>query len=187
MKNNDKIDKWKLLQEFAHLYKNPTLDIHPETEAIIILAGNRPPVTWENSSRVKYARALLKKIDKKIPVIFSGINGDEKKILSLMVKCGIPKKSCLFQDCGNPNITNTKIQFERIASDKSTKDFKRITVITSTYHIPRARRTASKILPKKMRFTIAGDPDDWKDYNALTKALEEMEKINEYSVKGDIV
>jgi hypothetical protein len=181
------IDINELLKEFNDLYRNPDQNIPDDIDAIIVLAGDRPPTQGENISRIKYAIFLLKKLKKDIPIIFSGITEEKETVVNLMIGLGVPQKLYHFQDCGRFGITNTKTQFETLASDPLIKDFKNLAIITSTYHIPRVKRTAGKFLSPKTRFVVVADSEDWKTYNSFLMVMDEIERILKYSTKGDIL
>ena len=176
-----KISTNELLEEFADLYKNPSKDILENADAIIILTGNRPPIQWENISRIKYAKTLLKKFRKNMRVIFSGVTEEKEDVINLMIKNGIPKETCYFQDCGKRGVANTKTQFETLIIDPLTKNLRNLVFVTSYYHIPRVRRVAEKFLHPKTKFAVVGDIDDWKMYNSFLFVIDEIKKIIEYS------
>ena len=184
---NKKIDTKELLEEFIDLYKNPPQNIPSNTEAMFILAGDRPPIQGENVSRIKYTLTLLKKLKKNIPIIFSGITEEKETAINLMISLGIPKEICHFQDCGPFGIANTKTQFETFITDPLTRNIKSFTIITNTCYIPRVKRTAGKFLSPKIQFTVIGDPKDWKLNNSFLLVISEIEKIEKYSAKGDIL
>jgi uncharacterized SAM-binding protein YcdF (DUF218 family) len=176
----------ELLKEFMDLYKNPPT-VSEDIDGIIILAGDRPPAQGENVSRIKYAETLFKKLNRDLPVFFSGITGEKETITNLMISFGLPKENCFFQDCGKFGITNTKIQFETLASDPLTKDCKNLAIVTSAYHIPRVKRTAGKYLQSETKFIVVANIEDWKTYNSFLMVMDEIEKIVKYSVKRDIL
>lgn len=181
------IDTNELLKEFDDLYRNPKQNIPADADAFVILTGDRPPMQGENVSRIKYAVNLLRKFRKDIPVIFSGITEEKETAINLMISLGIPKKLCHFQDCGKFGVVNTKTQFETLISDPLTKDLKNLVIVTSTYHVPRVKRTAGKFIPTQTQFVVVGDPEDWKTYNSFLVIMDEIEKIIKYFAKGDIL
>jgi uncharacterized SAM-binding protein YcdF (DUF218 family) len=183
---NKKINTSELLEEFVNLYKNSNQGVPANTDALVILTGDRPPAQEENISRIKYAVTLLKKLRKDTPVIFSGITEEKENAVNLMINLGVPKENCYFQDCGKFGIANTKTQFETMVSDPLTKDFKNLVIVTSTYHIPRVKRTAGKFLPLKTRFVVIGNPKDWKIHNPFPMIMNEIKKIIKYSTEGEI-
>lgn len=180
------MDTTELLKEFEDLYKNQQ-EIPDWIGAIIILAGDRPPMQGENLSRIKYAATILKQFRKNIPIIFSGLTGEKGASINLMISLGIPKETCHFQDCGELGVTNTKIQFETLVTDPLIKNLGNLVFVTNSYHIPRVKRTAGKIFPLETNFVVIGDPEDWKTYNSFMNIMDEIKKIIEYSAKGDIL
>lgn len=176
--------KEELLKEFEDLYKNPPT-APKDADAIIILEGALEP-KGEDISRIKCGLSVLGSLSHPVPVIFSGVTESQANKLVQMEQLGIPKELCHFQDCGKLGTANTKIQLEILTSDSLTKDFKNLVIVTSTYHIPRTKRTAKKLLPPETNFAVVGDPEDWKILNSFPMVMSEIERIIKYSAKGDL-
>jgi translation elongation factor P/translation initiation factor 5A len=100
---------------------------------------------------------------------------------------GIPSARAFLQDNGSDERANTKTQCETIASDERTKDLRSIVLVTSSYHIPRVQRTAGKVLSKATKFVVIADMQDYTTFNVYLKVLGEINRILEYSEKGDIL
>jgi hypothetical protein len=175
-----------LLSEFEDLYSNPPAMPKSGIDGIVILTGEDLFKGEENTSRIKYAAKILNSLDYQVPVVYNG-GEEEHSIAPEIMKKYIPEHLVFFQECGKLGTANTKTQFDKINSDPMTKDLKNMVIVTSTYHIPRTKRTAGKLLPPGVNFTVLGDPEDWKIYNPLLKVLDEIKKIIKYSSKGDIL
>jgi uncharacterized SAM-binding protein YcdF (DUF218 family) len=178
--------KEKLLKEFEDLYKTPPTEISKDTDGIIVLSGAVHPKE-ENISRIEYGLNVLNTLGHPVPLIFSGVSEEREEKLALMEQLDVPKSLIRFQDCGKLGITNTKTQFETLVADPLTKDLKNLIIVTSTYHIPRVKRTAGKLLPMKTRFVVVGNHEDWKIHNSFLMIMDEVRRIIEYSAKGDIL
>ncbi|MFH0804169.1 MAG: ElyC/SanA/YdcF family protein [Candidatus Zambryskibacteria bacterium] len=179
------MDTIELIKEFEDLYKNPPI-IPKDADALVILQGALDPKE-EDISRIKCGLNVLKVLGRPIPVIFSGATESRAEKLAQMEQSGIPKELCHFQDGSKLGVINTKTQFEILITDPLTKDFKNLVIVTSTYHIPRVKRTVGKFLPEEIRFVAVGNPEDWKIHNSFLKIIDEIKKIIAYSDKGDIL
>lgn len=179
----------ELLIEFKELYVKANNQVTPlDTEAIVILgAGGIGQKDEENISRVKYAGRILETLGRDVPVVFSGVTEESKSAPELMIRLGIPQKLVIFQDCGPRGVANTKDQFEVFCSDKRTENIKKLILVTSSYHIPRVKRTAGKLFPVGMEFSVLADLNDFTLFNVYLKVIGEIERILKYSAKGDIL
>lgn len=175
-----------LLKEFEDLYRNPQRNASPDTDAILVLTGDLEPAE-EDILRVKSALDILATLDHNVLVFYSGMTEERDEKIALMEGLGIPKHLIRFQDCGRLGSANTKTQFEYWVNDPQTNGFRNLAIVTSTFHIPRTKRTAGKFLPDETSFSIIGNPLDWKVRNTLLIVLEEIKKIIQYSEKGDIL
>ncbi len=176
----------ELLEEFSRLYKGPVDSLPADASALIILAGDRPPMKGESLSRVKLAANLLEKTGAPIPVIFSGVTEERQAAMLMMKEAGIPSEISSFQDCGGFGIANTKTQFEVFMEDPLTKGFDKAVFVTNVCYVPRVRRTAGKVLDPSVAYSVLGAPED-PSCNLFLKVMEEIDKIIRYSTKGDIL
>jgi uncharacterized SAM-binding protein YcdF (DUF218 family) len=121
-------------------------------------------------------------------MFFNGVTEEGVYCIELMRKLGVPPEVALFQDCGRRGIANTKSQFEAIREDPRTCDLTSIVLVTSSYHVLRVARSASKLLPESMRFVVLANMDDflWVPFNPLLKVAGEIERMLKYVEKGDI-
>jgi len=178
-----------LLDEFRDLYlhtgeQSPPLD----TQAVIVLTGDGTTHERENLSRIERGLSALKALPESVPMYFNGVTEERRYAPDLMRKLGIPKAVALFQDCGLRGVANTKTQFDAIREDPRTRDLTSIVLVTSSYHIPRVARSASKLLSEAMNFVVLADMRDYLlvPFNPLLKVAGEIERILKYADKGDI-
>jgi uncharacterized SAM-binding protein YcdF (DUF218 family) len=110
------------------------------------------------------------------------------------VELGLPKKIFLLER----DATNTK---ENIINsipiiDKAIglKNIKKIIFVCKTFHTRRVLMTAKKFLPTNIKYYFVPIIDErnikkenwWKDNIAKTRVLEELRRIGEYTLKGDL-
>jgi uncharacterized SAM-binding protein YcdF (DUF218 family) len=179
-----------LLDEFKDLYRHVGEQSPPlDTQAVIVLTCDGPKQhESENFYRIERGLTALKALPEGVPMYFSGVTEEDAYSTELMRKLGVPSEVALFQDCGPRGVANTKTQFEAILEDPRTRDLKSIVLVTSSYHVPRVARSASKLLPESMRFVVLADMDDFLlvPFHPLLKVAGEIERILKYVAKGDI-
>jgi len=178
----------ELLAEFIDAYRS-VQEVPLDTEAVIVLtADGGDGDLEENERRITHALQLLQNAAlKRVPLIFSGVTEERSRALDMMEKLGVSEELRFFQDCGRRGMANTKTQFEAVRTDDLTSGMRNVAFITSTYHVPRTRRTAGKQLPPEMAFVVSSDIRDWKLHNSFLKIVGEIERIKKYAVTGDIL
>ncbi|MFH0804170.1 MAG: ElyC/SanA/YdcF family protein [Candidatus Zambryskibacteria bacterium] len=176
----------ELLREFEDLYKQSPPIVPNCTDGIVILTGAVEP-REENESRIRCGLNVLNTLGHPVPVIYSGETEERAEMLALMEQLGVPKSLSHFQDCGKRGVANTKTQFGALISNPPTMDMRDLVIVTSTYHIPRTKRTAGKFFPPQTRFVVVSDPEDWNICNSFLMIMGEIGRIVKYSAKGDIL
>lgn len=180
----DAISLEDLLREFQEVYEHRNFSILPRTEAIIILTADGE-ADGETESRVCFAAEIAK--PNKALVVFNGVTEERSAAVKMMRRHGINKSRIKFQNCGPRGKANTLTQFQTIARDSLTSTLRRLAVVTSRYHIPRCRRTAGKWLDQQTQFTVCGPTDDHFFYDTFTRVIAEIDRIQKYVAKGDIL
>lgn len=182
---------WRLLEEFRHFYGQNNQEFPANTNAVVVLSVHDSEK--ENRARIAHASVIWHKIIKKngwtgsLPEFI--INA-EKEQLSLMCReaklFGIPTQMIYQQNAGTRGLANTKTQFEVLSKECKRMGWHSLVLVTSTYHVPRVRRTASKLLPSRVEYYTLGIPNDREFVNTFQKVIGEIDRIVAYYDKGDI-
>lgn len=172
-----------LLEEFSHrLETHAELVTFEQTDAIVVLSweGYKNP---EHASRLSLGIEMYKNLRDKIGIPPVFVINAETKQLPLMKEhaheLGMVDEILLL-DCGAAGVANSKTQIEVLAADPRTKNLRRIILVTSNYHVPRVQRTASKILPIGMNFSVFGAHG----HDSFSRIYGEINRIVQYSKKG---
>lgn len=88
--------------------------------------------------------------------------------------------------CGLRGEANTKTQILALNDDSKLQDCKHVIVITSSYHIPRVRRTTAACLGANINYDVVSVPINRYPYNVFRKVRGEVRRIMDYSDSGDI-
>jgi len=204
-------DVHKMIKEFrdhltAEKYEPPT-----ETEGVVVLSA--PPEkrdneliekTSENIARIEYGIEMIKQIvarksEKPIeeitnediieyaPPLILNCGTEQLPAMSEMAaEAGFPKEKIQLVNCGDRGAGNTKTQFQIMDQDPAYQSAKHLTYITTSYHTPRVVRTAEKNLNRNINFEVIGVPFGNFQYNVYRKVKGEVNKIFDYSEKGDM-
>ena len=133
-----------LEREFVVDGKVPAVEMFPKADAIVLLGGGMGVDTnlssyaemWTSADRVWQA-ARLYKAGKAPKVIATGI-GARDSTLPLLKDFGVPNESILFYDARNT---------EEEAKNVYKMGYKRILLVTSAWHMKRARLMVKKYAP----------------------------------------
>lgn len=182
---------WRLLEEFRHLYGQNNQGLPTNPNAVIVLSVHDSEK--ENRARITHASLIWHEIVKKIGwgcSLPEFIINAEKEQLSLMCRSakslGIPVQMIYQQNAGRRGVANTKTQFEVLSKDCVRMKWRSLILVTSTYHVPRVRRTASKLLPPEVEYHTLGIPNDNDFVNTFQKVIGEIDRIVAYYDRGDI-
>jgi uncharacterized SAM-binding protein YcdF (DUF218 family) len=102
---------------------------------------------------------------------------------------GVPADKLISLDCGPKGVANTKTQFQGVShyanqlKIEGLADPRHITFVTSTYHVPRTRRTGNVHLNPDIDFIVTHTPPQAVETG---KIAGEIARIGKYAVKGDI-
>ncbi|MEK7630461.1 MAG: hypothetical protein AAB417_00300 [Patescibacteria group bacterium] len=195
-----------LLREFAYTITEPQFLPH-RTDAVIILDYFNPRSTGdmafrvrnrENLARVRFGARIwhyvadkAKKEQQRLPPIpffyLVGLTLALPHLRQMALSEGIPDYIIRLLDNDAVGIGNTLTQLQLVASDPTLKRAKHITIVSSSYHVPRIRRTAATCLPPdaQMWHAILGVPFEELPFD-ITMVKAEIDRIIAYSDKGDI-
>ena len=210
----DKIakDRRMIINEFRDKLNEENYSPPEHTEGVVALSaphevkenGEVIEKTPENIARVKHAIDIVKQIasnklgttiEKLTPsdIINNGppliLNGETEQLSSMKqvaVEENFPMEHIQLMNCGDRGIANTKTQFEIMDSDNRFSNTKHLTLVTSSYHVPRVARTADKNLDTEKEFEVIGTPFEDFEYNIFRKTKGEIKRILTYSEKKDI-
>lgn len=164
----------------------------PNIDAMIVL-GNDHVETMADVFEV-WKSGKIKKI------ILSGHskNSDKKpealRFFERGLELGIPREEMILE----PNSTNTKENFENVAKIFSeNKDFSNLQnamIVCPNFHARRSLMTAKNFLPENINYYFLPTidernirPEDWWSSKISTnRILEEIGRISQYSIKGDL-
>ncbi|MSR76145.1 MAG: hypothetical protein EXS68_00960 [Candidatus Ryanbacteria bacterium] len=192
-----------LLREFASAIIGPQFHPH-RTDAVIVLDYFDPQSTGdmearirnlENVERVRFAAEIWHHVadkarKKQCPVPIFCLNGLTlalPHLKELAETNGIPHHRIHLLDNGAVGEGNTLTQLKLVANDPAIGRAKHVTIVSSSYHLPRIRRTANTCLPPdvKMWHSIFGVPFERIPFDVATVQAE-INRIIVYSDKGDI-
>ena len=133
-----------LEREFLVDGRVPAVETHPEADVIVLLGGSMGVETnlssyaemWSGADRV-WQTARLYKAGKAQQVIATG-NGARDSTLPLLKDFGVPSECVLFHDALNT---------EEEAKNVNAMGYKRILLVTSAWHMKRARLMFEKYAP----------------------------------------
>lgn len=168
----------KLIQEYKDLSKHsfPTLE---NIDTVVVLSAEEIKIEGENGERVINGIKLSSKSH--LPLIFLGTKFHNLKIkryskgIKTTIQLIIPS---------NRSQGSTRTQIKDLSEFlKKNTSFKKILILSHSYHIPRIRRYCKRYLLKNIEyfFWLIGDI---KKQNKQIK--NEIEKIIKYSDKGDL-
>lgn len=177
MTNYSKVElKNRLQSEFLKLDKTKNV-IKRLPNVIIVLAAEEINVSGENKQRIDVGVRLVKKLNNMPSFVYIGTkahNEHVRKYLKL--------RKINFILISGENDQNTKDQIVGIGVYLKSHFSRSIIIVSHIYHIPRIKRYCKIYLPNvNILFWKIG-----KLSNFDNKVKEEIEKIIEYSKKGDL-
>jgi uncharacterized SAM-binding protein YcdF (DUF218 family) len=201
-------------EEFRSLLQNAKYEAPENTEAIMILSAsprgwhteeNRDKNFEEDEARIKfgfdvYKQLACRKLGKLVDEItevdlknevlpFFVLNGatEQKDMMERIAgSIGVPKEKIIFLDCGRHAEANTQTQFTKTTEHPVLGKLRHFTIVSTSYHVPRIARTASKNLPGNIDFDVLGVPLKDFNFDVYRKVKGEVERIVKYAAKGDI-
>ncbi|MAZ67394.1 hypothetical protein CL652_01335 [bacterium] len=163
----------------------------------------------ENTARIKFGAEVLKliaakKLNKALddvtmsdlgsgtipPLVLNGETEQLPTMLEIAREMGIPDSHIFQIDSGRRGVSNTKTQFEKTLERIQSGDLGKgshLTLISSSYHVPRVARTAEAQLPVGVALEVLGVPFEDHPFNVFRTVRGEVRRIETYSDKGDIV
>lgn len=201
-----------LSSEFRKAFHDRRYKIDPKTQIVVVLSGesfwdeNNIPIERagiENWVRVAFGIDVVKyiaskrakkpsflltqeEIDRFGP--FLCLNGETEQlpILEEMATgLNFPCTRIIPMDCGKQGYANSKTQMHAINRDLPPDS--RLVIVTSDYHVPRARRTADVQLLPSMSFTVLSAPHYAAEQYPWMKFIRgEIGRVIRYTQTGDI-
>lgn len=193
---------------------NPSTDAIIVLSGHGLYDNNGQPITWvspENIVRIGFGIDILKKVlafrlkkntitskDIREESLFLYLNGEGSNQENIMraqlddmqriaLSYNFPPERIALEDCVIDGKANTLTQFTVINSDPRLENARHITMITSDYHDPRVERTTDMQLRPDLRFDVLPAPQLLHDrYNVYERITGELDRIVNYSQKGDI-
>lgn len=161
----------------------------------------------ENVARIKFGIELVKAIGQRYP--FTGrrdmdlyshsldepyvpplvLDGETEQLPMMQLVAqelepGMPEEKIILVDAGKRGQANTLTQFRALMQSPRFADAKHLVIATSSYHVPRVRRTAKPFF--LMEYIVCGVPFREFGFNVEKLVGGEIRRIIEYSQKGDI-
>ena len=168
--------KTKLKKEFSFLEKQKK-ELNKKIGAVIILAAEEIDLKGKNRERIDEGLKIISVLCNKPLLIYLGTQNHNKSA-SIYLK----SKDITFKLIESHSQANTKDQIVDLQKYFKKSPVKTIIIASHIYHIPRIKRYCRMIIPKvNVMFWKIGKITDFKK-----EAAEEIEKIIEYSKKGDL-
>ena len=197
------------------MLENSNYEAPENTEAIMVLSASPPSWSADRSKaeedypedveRIKfgievYKNFISRKLKKPIaelttedlqnetlpPLVLKGATEQLPMLERIARSLDFPREKIIFINCGDHAVANTKTQFAQTVAHPIVGKFKHLTLISTSYHVPRLARTASKNLPEDVDFDVLGVPLEDFSFDVYRKVKGEVKRIIEYSRKGDI-
>lgn len=202
----------KLIQEeFREVLTNSEINLPDKVDAVVVLSappskgagGELIEESPENVARIKYGILIIRQImarDRGIKpeevtsemlkgapqLILNGFSNQIKMMQAVSQRFGYPEDGLLLADAGSKAVANTRTQFEVMRNNPRLSGKTHLVLITTSYHVLRASKTASKNLGEGYEVTTLGVPLSDFPVNVFTMVRGEVGRIERYSLKGDI-
>lgn len=163
----------------------------PETTADLIIVPGSSHVKLPLKATDLYKKGLAKKI------VFTGcfnqklMEVESEWYFKLAVKVGVPEKDILLESKSTNTKENAVEAFKLIKTKKI--PHKKIILVSKPHHSRRLKMTFSNVFKKSDIFIIPSVDDRkieknnwWKDKGKTQIVIEEVGKISEYYLKGDL-
>lgn len=116
------------------------------------------------------------------------------KLMTKGVELGIPESVFLLEDMATNTKENLSYSLPLIEQKWGMQNINSILLVCKTFHARRALMTAKKIFPKNINYLFLPIVDErnikkdnwWQSTIARQRVLEEIKRIGEYALKGDI-
>lgn len=168
--------KTKLKKEFSSLERQKK-ELNKKTGAVIILAAEETDVKGKNKDRIDEGLKIISILDSKPLFIYLGTKNHNRSALIYL-----RSKDITFKLIESRSQANTKDQIVDLQEYFKKCPVKSIIIASHIYHIPRIKRYCRMIIPKvNILFWKIGKIADFKK-----ETIEEIEKIIDYSKKGDL-
>ena len=163
----------------------------PEEKADLIIV----PGSSHKQLPQKAAQLFKKNLAKKI-IFTGGFNPKLGEIeaewcAKIALKSGIPKNKILLEKVATNTKENAIETFKLIR--KGRLPFQKLVLVTKPYHARRVKMTFAKVFPNSRLLIIPVNDDrnithnNWyKDKKKIYKIMEELGKISQYYLKGDL-
>jgi hypothetical protein len=202
--------------EFRGIMVSDNYEMPENTAGVVILSAQEyvgitgEPIDYtigfnlENKLRIESGIDIIKKsISKKLNKNIENVNKNDIILHSpelildgtteqlpfmkqTIIDLGFPLEKVKEIDCGKKGIGNTKTQFEAVNSYYSGKNPGHVTFISTGYHIPRVSRTGNTNFSKNIPFDVVSIPNEKYPLSVFRYVRGEVNKIDQYSKKGDI-
>jgi len=168
--------KSKLKKEFDSL-ENQKNRVKKNAEAVVILAAEEEDIVGQNKERIDKGLKIISTFECKPLLIYLGTQNHNKSA-SIYIR----SKDITYKQIKSRNQANTKDQIIDLRRYSKNHEIASITIVSHIYHIPRIKRYCKILIPKvNITFWKIGKIKDYK-----RQVNEEIEKILEYSKKGDL-
>lgn len=123
-------------QRFLHSIEHKYVRANVKPDAIIVLGG-------PSTARDRTGAILQKRY--KVDVVLTGYNGEAERMQKYMLEQGIPAEKIILE----PKAANTKEHVKYVLPIALDKSYKKVTVVTNAYHMPRSMMNFEKPFKEK--------------------------------------
>ncbi len=125
-----------------------------------------------------------------------GPTGEEepewRSYLAYALEQGVPESAMLIERDARNTADNFRLSAELIGLEWGWESIGSMAVVSRPFHARRARMTARRFFPEKVELVMLS-PDDgvqahdwWKSVYGRYRVLDELRRIGEYALKGDL-
>ncbi|KKQ18167.1 MAG: hypothetical protein US31_C0008G0010 [Berkelbacteria bacterium GW2011_GWA1_36_9] len=176
MRYSEKEIKDKLKKEFTALDRK-SRNLGKNVPAMVVLAAEETSVRGENKERIDEGIKIVNKLRNNPILLYLGTQRH-----NLKAKSYLDAKNVQFDLISSHFPANTKNQIVDLKNYLEKHQVSSVIIVSHIYHIPRIKRYCKMLIPKiNITFWKIGKMKDYK-----RQVNEEIEKIIEYSKKGDL-
>lgn len=123
-------------QRFMHSIEHKYIRSNVKPDAIIVLGG-------PDQARDKTGAILQKRY--KVDVVLTGYNGEAERMQKYMLGQGVPAERIILE----PKAANTKEHVKYVLPIALDKGYRKVTIVTNAYHMPRSMMNFEKPFKEK--------------------------------------